>query len=72
MIRRGTVVAERDPRQTDEADLAELMVGREVQLTVDRGDSHPADVMLSVSGLRVKNDRGSEAVWGVDTGDPRR
>jgi general nucleoside transport system ATP-binding protein len=66
VIRRGKVVGQRDPQQTDEQDLAELMVGREVQLTVDRGESHPTDVMLDVRDLKVKDDRGSEAVRGVD------
>ncbi len=32
----------RIPSETDEDDLAELMVGRDVELTVDRGESHPA------------------------------
>ena len=36
--------AQRLPTETTEEDLAELMVGREVQLTVDRGESHPGDV----------------------------
>src|SRR5436190_13231175 len=66
VIRRGRVVGERIPSETDEDDLAELMVGREVQLTVDRGDSHPADVALKVEGLHVADDRGSEVVRGVD------
>jgi simple sugar transport system ATP-binding protein len=66
VIRRGRVVGERKPSETDENDLAELMVGREVQLTVDRGDSHPADVRLRVGGLRVHDDRGHEVVRGVD------
>jgi ABC-type uncharacterized transport system ATPase subunit len=66
VIRRGRVVGERIPSQTNEEDLAELMVGRNVQLTVDRGESHPADVALSVSGLRAKDDRGREVVRGVD------
>ena len=66
VIRRGRVVGERIPSQTNEEDLAELMVGRNVQLTVDRGESHPADVVLSVSGLRAKDDRGREVVRGVD------
>jgi simple sugar transport system ATP-binding protein len=66
VIRRGRVVGERIPSETDEEDLAELMVGRNVQLTVDRGESHPADVVLSVKGLRAKDDRGREAVRGVD------
>ena len=66
VIRRGRVVGERIPSQTNEEDLAELMVGRNVQLTVDRGETHPADVVLSVSGIRAKDDRGREVVRGVD------
>jgi simple sugar transport system ATP-binding protein len=65
VIRRGKVVGERDPKATNEDDLAELMVGREVQLVVDRGDSHPAGVELQVSDLRVADDRGTEVVRGV-------
>ncbi len=66
VIRRGRVVGQRIPAETDEDDLAELMVGREVQLTVDRGVSHPSDVVLEVRGLRAKDDRGREAIRGVD------
>ncbi|MEO8570707.1 MAG: ABC transporter ATP-binding protein [Chloroflexota bacterium] len=66
VIRRGKVVGQRVPGETDEEDLATLMVGRNVLLTVDRGDSHPGDVVLSVEGLRAKDDRGREAVRGVD------
>ncbi|MEO6577578.1 MAG: ABC transporter ATP-binding protein [Candidatus Limnocylindria bacterium] len=65
VIRRGAVVGTREPDKTDEDDLAELMVGREVQLTVDRGESHPGDPMLSVTALRVKDDRGREVVQDV-------
>ena len=65
VIRRGRVVGERIPSETNEDDLAELMVGREVQLVVDRGDSHPGEVALAVENLRVNDDRGHEAVTGV-------
>ncbi len=65
VIRRGRVVGERAPAETNEDELAELMVGREVQLTVDRGESHPGDTVLQVRDLRVKDDRGSEVVRGV-------
>ncbi|HET7026773.1 MAG TPA: ABC transporter ATP-binding protein [Candidatus Limnocylindrales bacterium] len=65
VIRRGRVVGQRLPAETDEEDLAELMVGREVQLIVDRGESHPGDVELRVEGLRVRDDRGTEVVRGV-------
>jgi ABC-type uncharacterized transport system ATPase subunit len=65
VIRRGKVVGSRVPAETDEEDLAELMVGRDVQLTVDRGESQPADVMLVATDLKVNDDRGHEVVHGV-------
>ena len=65
VIRRGKVVGQRLPAETNEDDLAELMVGREVQLTVDRGESHPQAPMLRVDGLHVRDDRGREVVHGV-------
>src|SRR5215204_4187246 len=65
VIRRGKVVGQRVPSETDEEDLAELMVGREVSLVVDRGESHPAGAALEIEGLTVKDDRGNEVVHGV-------
>ncbi len=65
VIRRGKVVGSRIPDETDEDDLAELMVGREVQLTVDRGESHPSEPMLRIDDLRVRGDRGGDSVDGV-------
>jgi ABC-type uncharacterized transport systems, ATPase components len=65
VIRRGKVVGSRVPSETNENDLAELMVGREVQLTVDRGESHPVGPALEVEGLYAKDDRGHETVHGV-------
>jgi simple sugar transport system ATP-binding protein len=65
VIRRGRVVGSRVPAETDEDDLAALMVGRNVQLVVDRGVSHPTDPALVVSDLRVADDRGHETVKGV-------
>ncbi len=66
VIRRGKVVGQRVPAETNEEDLAELMVGREVSLTVDRGESHPAAAALQVSGLVVRDDRGNEVVHAID------
>ena len=65
VIRRGKVVGSRMPSETDEDDLAALMVGRNVQLVVDRGESHPAEPTLVVADLRVADDRGQEAVKGL-------
>ena len=41
------------------------MVGRGVQLTVDRGDSHPTDPALTIERLSVKDTRGQEVVHGI-------
>ena len=65
VIRRGKVVGSRIPSETNEEDLAELMVGRDVLLTVDRGESHPGDPGLVVEGLHVADDHGHEVVHGV-------
>ncbi|MEP6639501.1 MAG: ABC transporter ATP-binding protein [Chloroflexota bacterium] len=65
VIRRGRVVGSRLPSETNEDDLAALMVGREVQLVVDRGDSHPGEVALKIQGLSVRGDRGATEVKDV-------
>jgi simple sugar transport system ATP-binding protein len=65
VIRRGKVVGTRIPSETNEDDLAALMVGRNVQLVVDRGESHPGEPTLLVEDLRVPDDRGQQAVNGV-------
>jgi len=65
VIRRGKVVGSRVPSETNEEDLAELMVGRDVLLTVDRGESHPGEPGLVVENLHVADDRGREVVHGV-------
>jgi general nucleoside transport system ATP-binding protein len=65
VIRRGRVVGTRRPAQTNPDDLAELMVGRDVDLVANRGESHPGDTVLAVRDLHVKNDRGHEAVGGI-------
>ncbi len=65
VIRRGKVVGQRLPAETTEDDLAELMVGRGVQLVVDRGESRPADPILVIEDLQVRDDRRHEAVAGV-------
>ncbi len=62
VIRRGRVVGEADPRTATEEDLAEMMVGREVSLTVDKGPASPGDVVLNVDTLTVADDRGSVVV----------
>src|SRR5688572_5454353 len=66
VIRRGKVVGSRKPAETNENELAELMVGRAVSLRVDRGQSHPGDIVPDVTGLRAAGDRRHEVCQGVD------
>ena len=65
IMRRGKTVAEVRPADVDEKKLAELMVGRPVDLVVDKAEAKPEDVVLSVNGLTVIDDRNRVAVNGV-------
>jgi simple sugar transport system ATP-binding protein len=62
VLRRGAVAGETTPKKATAAKLAEMMVGREVQLTVSRSKSHAAEPVLQVKGLNVLNDAGGRAV----------
>ena len=65
IMRRGKTVAEVLPQDVDEEKLAELMVGRPVDLVVHKEEADPGDVVLSVSNLLVLDDRNRRAVNGV-------
>ncbi|MEW9836211.1 ABC transporter ATP-binding protein [Mesorhizobium marinum] len=65
VMRQGTVVATRATADTTVEELAELMVGRRVLLRVEKGESRPAQVKLSVNGLTVKDSRGVTMVKDV-------
>src|SRR6188474_842731 len=65
VMRSGRVVGTANPKETDEAKLASMMVGREVILTVQKKPAKPAEEILKVEDLRVKDVRGLEAVSGV-------
>jgi simple sugar transport system ATP-binding protein len=65
VIRRGKVVGSAEPSATEE-ELAELMVGRAVDLVVDKDPATPGDTVLRVEGLTVIDERGFTAVDGVD------
>lgn len=64
VLRRGKVVGQRTPSAT-EADLAELMVGRSVQLRVSKAAATPGEAVLSVSGLTVRGEDGRTWVDGL-------
>ncbi|TWP33441.1 ABC transporter ATP-binding protein [Leekyejoonella antrihumi] len=55
IIRRGKVVGSAEPSATP-AQLASMMVGRPVQLRVDKQPAKPGEPVLEVEGLRVVDD----------------
>jgi len=57
VLRLGKVVGSADPKNTNSADLARMMVGRSVILSVDKEPAQPRDVILSVDKLFVKDER---------------
>ena len=61
VIRRGRVVGTLGPDASESA-LAELMVGRAVQLSVDKEPAEPAEPKLVVDGLSVIDPQGQRAV----------
>jgi simple sugar transport system ATP-binding protein len=65
VLRRGKVVGNADPGQTTEAELAKMMVGREVILEVDKEPAQVQEAVLDVADLHVRDDRGAVAVDGV-------
>jgi simple sugar transport system ATP-binding protein len=62
VLRGGRVVGTTTPGETTEEDLAAMMVGRNVQLTVQRPQSRPGEPVLVVDELVVLDDRGQDAV----------
>ncbi len=65
VLRGGKVVGTADPTRATEADLASLMVGREVILKVDKDPAQPGEPVLVVQDLVVNDDRDLQAVRGV-------
>ena len=65
VMRAGRVVGTANPKESDEAKLATLMVGREVILTVQKKPAQPKEEVLVVEDLHVKDVRGLPAVNGV-------
>jgi general nucleoside transport system ATP-binding protein len=58
VLRRGEVVGSADPRTATEDDLAEMMVGRDVQLIVDKSVASPGADTLVVEDLMVRDASG--------------
>jgi ABC-type uncharacterized transport system ATPase subunit len=65
VLRGGRAVGEADPKTATQESLAEMMVGREVILTVDKTPASPREMILEIQGLSAKNDLGEPALRNV-------
>jgi general nucleoside transport system ATP-binding protein len=66
VLRRGKVVGTTTPAETTREQLANMMVGREVDLVVNKVAAKPAEAVLELKDLVVMDDRGHPAVNGLN------
>ena len=66
VLRRGRVAGTVEPKDATREILANLMVGRDVELRVAKGPAKPGDVVLAIRDLHVRDDRQHMMVRGVD------
>src|SRR5437868_13480154 len=65
VLRRGKNAGELITSETNQAEIARMMVGREVLLRVNKTPAHPGPVVLHVEDVHAQSDRGLEALHGV-------
>lgn len=65
VLRNGKLVGTTSPKESGESQLAQMMVGREVVLRVEKSEAKPKAPALVVTDLRVLDDRKLEAVRGL-------
>ena len=66
VLREGKKVGTVPTADITQADLAEMMVGREVLFSLEKDPVEIGDPVLRARGLRAENERGIEALSGVD------
>jgi ABC-type uncharacterized transport system ATPase subunit len=66
VLRNGRVTGHTTPAESSEEELAEMMVGREVTLVVEKGPASPTELVLEVTGLTAEDQRHHPALRGVD------
>ena len=62
VLRGGAVVGQAQTEGASQQSLAEMMVGRSVVLSIDKGTSTVSEIVLEVNDLTVRDDRGQAAV----------
>lgn len=57
VLRRGKYIGTINVADTNEQEMANMMVGREVSFNVNKKEASPTDIILEVNNLYVKNDK---------------
>src|SRR5216684_2947414 len=65
VLRRGKNAGELITSETNQAEIARLMVGREVLLRVNKTPAHPGPVVLHMEDVHAQSDRDLEVLHGV-------
>ncbi|MEJ2641910.1 MAG: ABC transporter ATP-binding protein [Desulfosarcinaceae bacterium] len=66
VMRHGKMVGAVETAKTSKAEIATLMVGRQVLLQVDRGSAKPGETALQVEALEALDNKGLPVLKGVD------
>ncbi len=66
VLRNGAVVEKSGTAELSKVELAQMMVGRPVELVVDKREAEPGEILLDVRGLQVLGEHGDVAVDNVD------
>ncbi|MCQ2506828.1 MAG: ABC transporter ATP-binding protein [Lachnospiraceae bacterium] len=60
VLRKGKYIGTVDTAKTNVDELSEMMVGRKVQLVVEKGEANPKENVLEISNMSVKNKTNSK------------
>ena len=66
VLRRGKIVGEVNPKETSNSKLAELMVGRSVNLKTRRNKINPGNLLLEVENLEVLSEKKETAISNIN------
>lgn len=66
IMRKGEYITTVNTAETSEQELTDLMVGRKVDLNIERPETHFDRPLLEIRDLTVKNDEGALAIDGVN------
>lgn len=66
VLRRGRVVDTVETLEVSQSELARMMVGREIDFTIEKTGGDSGETVLHATGIQARDDRGLNALSGVD------